>query len=189
MANETVLTHGDGVDFSTIDYRDPITGQFDPRNWSYKINGPALRYLIATSLYTDSICYVSHAYQPGPNTDHVISQKPGEIGEMLRLSEELAMADRNFTVGEFIRPDGTNTPEQRLLRVAQARHEKVNGMMKEWGILCQRFRNDKHLHEKVVNAIATITNIQMSQDRPPMSIKSAIRRYAEGSPDGGVAIV
>ena len=170
----------DGIDYFTKDYRHPITKEFDPRNFDFKGNCAGLRYLMGTSLYTNKMCYLSAGYMPGKNTDHVISQRPGEIVDLLNNSNEMAFADAIFTNPCFITPNGTHSLEQRLLRVAQARHEMVNGMFREFGILTQRFRNKREFHPTVVHAVGNIVQLELMYERPPMDIKPAIGRYGTG---------
>jgi len=114
---------------------------------------------------------------PAKNTDWIIAQKPGEIDDFLNAFNEMSFADSIFTGDRFIKPDGSHTPEQVLLRMAQARHEQINERFKEFGILTQRFRNDRAWHPTVVNAIANVVQLQLWFERPPMDIRRAIRRY------------
>jgi len=88
-------------------------------------------------------------------------QKPGEIDDFLNAFNEMSFADSIFTGDRFIKPDGSHTPEQVLLRMAQARHEQINERFKEFGILTQRFRNDRAWHPTVVNAIANVVQLQL----------------------------
>jgi hypothetical protein len=174
------MTYTDGVDYKTIDYQHPEHGGFDPRNHSIKFDAAGVRYLITSSIYTPTICWISRCYQPGPNTDLVIARKPGEIGSILNHYGEKSFADAIFKDPNFIIPDGTHRPEQRLLRMAQARHEHMNRRMKEFGILSKEFRNEYELHEYVVHAVANIVQLSLWYARPPMDLSYSIERYGQG---------
>jgi len=117
------------------------------------------------------------SYYPAENTDHVISQKPGEICDWLNQSHELGFADGIFHDVNFVTPTGRWSPEQGLLRVVQARHEQINGMFKQFGVLLQRFRNDREFHPKVVAAVANLVQLKLAHYQPPTDIRRAIRRY------------
>ena len=59
----------------------------------------------------------------------------------------------------FDTPTGINDEEQRMKKVARARHETINGKFKTWAILKQSFRHDLNKHWKVFAAISNITQL------------------------------
>ena len=46
---------------------------------------------------------------------------------------------------------------QYMKLVARCRHEQINGLFKNWGILKQRFRSRVHHHGAVMLAIVNVT--------------------------------
>ena len=50
---------------------------------------------------------------------------------------------------------------------ARARHETVNGLLKNWQVLTQKFRHERPLHRQCFVAVAVLTQITFEQgDRP-----------------------
>ena len=87
------------------------------------------------------------------------------------------MADRNYqfssccytrcNVDKWLDQENqVQTPEYMAISRALARHESINGRMKEFGILREVFRCKKKLHIFVFNAIAVLTQIEKENGRP-----------------------
>lgn len=178
MANMYALIYTDGCDHCCVDYTHPLTLCFDPRHWGHKFNGPSLRYLVSTGLVTGLLCYISDLYHPAQNPEQVIANKPGEICDRLEFEDELSFGDGIYaTLNRFITHDGTNSAEQLLLKVAEARHETVNHRFKEFAIMSVRFRNKRNFHKVVHKAVANLVQLSLMYDRPLWSLEYSIRRY------------
>ena len=59
---------------------------------------------------------------------------------------------------------------------ARARHECVNRMFKQWGILGQKFRHSRHKHRDVVLAIGAIVQSEIRDGRGMFQIDYEIKR-------------
>ncbi len=53
----------------------------------------------------------------------------------------------------------------------RARHETINGHLKNWGILSQVFRHDIRCHGEVFQACAVLTQLTIEQGEPLFSIE------------------
>ena len=53
------------------------------------------------------------------------------------------------------------------MNIVRARHETVNGRLKRWKILKERFQHDKKKHHIAFRAIAVLEQIQIMHGRPP----------------------
>jgi hypothetical protein len=54
---------------------------------------------------------------------------------------------------------------------ASARHETVNGRLKQWGCLKQVFRHDRHKHKHVFAAVAVITQLAFDNGERPFQCR------------------
>lgn len=68
------------------------------------------------------------------------------------------------------KPNGLNNQDQRMKKVARARHETVNARFKHFGALTQVFRHPPEDHGIVFNAIAIITQFSIMYDEPLFQI-------------------
>ena len=53
------------------------------------------------------------------------------------------------------------------MNVARARHETVNGRLKNWKCMSTRFRHAKEKHHLVFRAVAVIEQLKIMNGRPP----------------------
>jgi len=53
------------------------------------------------------------------------------------------------------------------MNTARARHETVNGRLKNWKSMSTRFRHNKNKHHLVFRAVAVIEQIKIMNGRPP----------------------
>ena len=68
-------------------------------------------------------------------------------------------------------PTGLHNPYQRMMSLARARHEVVNGRFKRWGILNQVYRHQREKHGLVFGAIANITQLQLLAEEPLFDVE------------------
>ena len=67
-------------------------------------------------------------------------------------------------------PTGLNNHDQYMKAVARARHETVNRLFKNYGILRQTFRHSKEDHGRVFLAVANIAQAQLQIEEPSFSV-------------------
>ena len=59
---------------------------------------------------------------------------------------------------------------------ACARHEYINQMFKQWGILGQKFRHSRHTHGDVLLAVATIVQNEIKDGRGTFQVEYIIKQ-------------
>jgi hypothetical protein len=87
----TFLASIDGVDFC-VKGKKLLNGMPDSKYYSYKFKGPGLRYLVAMSIRSSDIVFVSGPYLPGVNNDLQVLHQSGLL-EMLERREKLEADD------------------------------------------------------------------------------------------------
>jgi hypothetical protein len=79
---------------------------------------------------------------------------------LLRVGEKIVADGGYRDGGDFMEtPTGFNNPDQRMKKLARARHETVNCRLKRFNILRKLYRHDLQTHGRVFHAIAIITQI------------------------------
>ena len=164
----------DGIDFFVQEM-----GREDPWWFSHKHNGPGLRYELATSIQTGFIAWASGPWRAGLWPDEVIFRE----GLYYELEDDKPVhADRGYSAspdddGErvFITP---NTPglageARRAHGRLHARHEGVNGMLKRFAVLENRFRHEIQLHEKCFFAVVSLVQLTMMVEDLPRDVEYA----------------
>lgn len=149
----------------------PILEQypFDEKWYSHKFNGPGVRYEVAICLQTGWIVWVNGPYPCGEWTDLKIS-RDGLIFMLDRGEKFLADGIYNDGSGWSETPSGLNNDDQRMKARARARHEAVNGRLKQFAILERRFRHNVQLHGKVFMAVANVVQAAIQLEQPPFQV-------------------
>jgi hypothetical protein len=154
----------DGTDFSIYE-----PTPFDPIWYSHKINGPALRYEVGLYIQTGWIVWINGPYPAGiPDLSIARDWLIHELDP-----NEKYLADGGYCDGRQYSemPNGLNNLDQRIKAVVRARHETVNRRLKQFGILSQRFRHSRFLHNIVFRAVANITQLSIMMDQPLFDIE------------------
>lgn len=155
---------------------------FDRGWFSFKSNGPGVRYLVAVSVVTGWIVWVDGPYMCGIWPDAKIARE--RLVHMLD-EDERYIADKGFRgVAKAITPyqlrGEENQPLKRLAAVARARHETLNARLKKWKILHEEFRHDpKTQHGIVFDAVAKITQLQIVNGRSLFSLEREMNTFLE----------
>lgn len=143
----------DGTDFKIYE-----PTPFDRKWYSHKTNGPGLRYEIGIGIQTGWIVWVNGPYPCGAWPDLRIA-RDGIIMEVEH--GEMLLADGGYADGNnyFVTPTGHNNDQSRMMSIARARHETINCLFKQFGILKQTFRHRLDKHDNIFQAIANITQL------------------------------
>lgn len=92
----------------------------------------------------------------------------GEYPDAIENGEK-AIADRGYRDQRyFITPE--NIPLYPRIKKILARHETVNGRLKQFKILQIRFRNKLHLHPKCFHAVVNLVQISINHGNPLFQI-------------------
>jgi hypothetical protein len=142
---------------------------FNPRWYSHKFKGPGVRYEIGLCIQTGWIVWVHGPFMCGRFPDLRIARE--KIIHKLKIGEKI-LADGGYRDGRvhMETPTGLNNPDQRMKKLARARHETVNLRLKIFGILCKPFRHNLSNHASVFHSIAVITQIAIQTNEPLFQI-------------------
>jgi hypothetical protein len=113
---------------------------FNPKWYSHKFKGPGVRYEVAVCIQTGWIVWVHGPFACGKFPDLRIAR----MGVFTQLAEgEMVVADGGYRDGRenADTPTGLNNEMQRMKSIARARHETVNGRIKQFNILKKYIQN------------------------------------------------
>ena len=147
--------------------------------YSHKSNGPGLRYELATSIQTGLISWASGPWRAGLWHEKEIFKN----GLYLELDEgEPVHTDRGYsgTVDEdggvvFITPNtqGLEGDARRAHGQLHGRHEGVNGKLKRFSVLENRFRHDLDRHGECFFAVVALVQLEMMVETTPYHVEYA----------------
>jgi hypothetical protein len=177
----TCMASIDGADFR-VKGKKLFNGRPDPRYYSYKFKGPGLRYLVAMSIRSSDIVFVSGPYLPGMHNDLQALRQSGLL-EMLKRREKLE-ADDGFKAEH---PAYINCPsgfamrqdQERMRGRLRMRHEHVNKRMKNFSCLVNRFRHDIDKHSACFRAVAVLTQLSMESGEPMIDMREYDDRLSD----------
>ena len=139
----------------------------DPKKWwSFKFKGPAFRHEIGVGLTNGWIVWASKGYPAGRNPDITIFRK--ELKQILLNLGEMAIADKGYR-GEpevIDRPDAGSLEWQEKKKLARSRHETVNGRIKKFNVMGNKFRHDMDLHDVCFDAVVVIVQLNIENGEP-----------------------
>lgn len=154
----------DGTDFRIFEQ-----SPFDKKWCSHKFNGPGVRYEVGICIQTGWIVWINGPYPCGEWTDLKIA-RDGVI-YMLDPGEKF-LADGIYSPlhGWSETPSGHNNLDQKMKADARARHETINGMFKQFGVLERCFRHRVSLHGKVFLAVANLVQATIQLEHTPFQV-------------------
>lgn len=142
---------------------------FSPRWYSHKFKAAGLRYEVGLCIQTGWIVWVNGPYACGRYPDLTIARD--KIVNFLHRGEKI-LADGGYRDGRVYMetPTGLNNYDQRMKKLARARHETVNSRLKIFSILRKLYRHDLNSHRMVFHSIAVMTQIAIQVDHPLFQI-------------------
>lgn len=163
-----------------------LSGEPDPRYYSYKFRGPGIRYLVALSIRTTDIVYLAGPYLPGVHNDLQIFRACGIKGEMEQ--HEKVEADDGYQAecpAYCVCPGGFDAREDqaRLRGKVRMRHEHVNKRMKNFACLLNRFRHGVEKHSSCFRAVAVVTQLSMEGGEPMIDMTEYDDRLTDDQVD------
>jgi DDE superfamily endonuclease len=138
------------------------------KNWySHKHHKPCVAYEIAVHLQSSRIVWVSGPHFAG-ETDLVIFRKEGGLKDRIPDGFKI-IGDKGYVRGEEIvsvnnRLD--SVPVKIFKRLARARHEDVNGRLKRFDILSDRFRHNVTKHKIAFEAVCVLVQYNFENGHP-----------------------
>jgi len=149
---------------------------FDPKHYSYKLNGPGLQYEIGIAIQSGDICWVNGPFNPGLVTDDLIARFDG-LWDSLAAFEKF-LADSIYSGWRAVTPNGRNNPDQYMKKCAAAHHENVNSRFKRFAVLHAKFRHRNDRHGSVFHAIAAVCQIEIEEESPLAQVNYDDLRYS-----------
>lgn len=144
----------DGTDF-IINEPSPFSSQW----YSHKTNGPGLRYEIGVSILGE-IVWVNGPFPAGVQDLELFRSK---LKPNLRRGE-FVLADRGYPDFLCRTPDNLPSHELGVAAAIRARHETLNGRLKVFSVLRERYRHRKETHVLCLNSIVNITAVVLRTD-------------------------
>ena len=146
--------------------------------YSHKSNGPGLRYEVATSIQTGLISWASGPWRAGLWHEQEIFKN----GLDMELEEgEPVHADRGYSAGAqnedgeviFITPNSPGMTEKASIAHGRlhGRHEGVNGKLKRFSVLENRFRHNLDRHGECFFAVVTLVQLEMVVETKPFHVE------------------
>jgi len=157
----------DGTDFRIYEQ-----APWNPKWYSHKFNGPAVRHEVGICIRSGEIVWINGPCPAGSWPDLRIARD----WLIYALQDgEMVLADGGYHdgCGFFETPNGNNDGDQYMKALVRARHETINRRFKQWSILGSRYRHSLEKHGLVFRAIASITHFMMKEynytDQDPSS--------------------
>jgi len=87
--------------------------------------------------------------------------------------DEIFLADGTYADGNgwSDTPNGLNNADQRMKAIARARHERVNGIMKQFHCLRDCFRHHRTKHGRVFTACANVVQAMLQLENPSFLVE------------------
>jgi len=152
------------------DFRIPQKGTVTKGNafGSHKYAGKsALRYKLGVDILAGNLVWIQGPYPASKYTDIAIFNKALrnflEPGERVEADEGYhGHPDKIKCPGNVANPAENRAMQGRV----RARHETLNGRLKNWGILSQVFRHHITMHGNVFRACAVVTQLTIENGEP-----------------------
>lgn len=138
----------DGIDFAI---REPTN--FSHKWCSHKLNGPGVRYEVGISIGNGDVVWASGGLPCGEWPDIKIAR---DLYIHHTTENEITLADKGYRDLKYFKQ-----PTTREERVLLARHETLNGRLKNFQILSGTFRNELKKHLSVFHACINIVQLCM----------------------------
>jgi DDE superfamily endonuclease len=137
------------------------------KDWySFKHHKSCVSYEIAIDLRLSKIVWVSGPHKGG-ETDLVIFRKPD--GLLSKLPDNTKIIGDKGYIGEnkvSINNEFDPLPVKHFKRIARARHEDINGRIKGFQVLCDRFHHPLPKHKIAFEAVCVIIQYTFENGRP-----------------------
>jgi len=159
----------DGTDFRIQQQGEAVKG--NPFG-SHKYKGKsALRYELGVDILAGNLVWIQGPYPAGKFNDITIFNKV--LRQFLGPGERVEADDGYRGNADKIKcPLNDANPQKNLAMQGRvrARHETINGRLKNWGILSQVYRHDIKLHGSVFRACAVMTQLSINNGEPLFAV-------------------
>jgi hypothetical protein len=156
----TCLTYVDGTDCPIEEppKTDNSPLPFDKKWYSHKFKGAGFRYEIASCIKTGDIVFVNGPFPCGKWPDLKIFRR--DLKNVLLPNEKIE-ADRGYRGDEKVRTpdDWVTLSDRRAKYCAGARHETINGRLKNFKCLSTKFRHELSTHKHFFCFAVVVTQL------------------------------
>lgn len=133
--------------------------EFDRKWYSHKFHGPGLRYEVGLCIRTGNIVWAHGGLPCGQWPDLRLARD----AFVYRLQEgEKALADGGYRDHHYFENPNGDQQKKRIL----ARHETVNGRIKQFHCMKERFRHVLYLHPCFFRAVINLTQLMIENGEP-----------------------
>ena len=145
------------VDGTDLQIREPQL--FNPHWYSHKFKGAALRYEIGVSVVSGCIVWVHGPFSAGLYNDQSIFNL-----KMLNSlsSREKVLGDKGYGGPKIVHRLSTNGTVDTLSKNLRAHHEQINGRIKSFQSMSQKWRHSIKKHGFCFFAIANIVQLKIA---------------------------
>jgi len=167
MSNRFEQSNDGATCFMSIDGTDFMIQEPTPRDkkwYSFKHNGPGLRYEIGLCIQTGKIVWALGGYHCGAYPDLKLAREwfVDEVGPFERVLADKGDRDYRFTTPY----DCHSESAIRCHDLIMARHEHVNRRLKSFQVLKQVIRHDTDLHVLCFQAVVDIVEVMIENGSP-----------------------
>jgi len=168
---ERCLVTIDGVDFEIFE-----PTPFDSKWHSHKFGSAGLRCEIAVCIKTGKIVAFNGPFECGRWPDIKIFRS--RLKRMLGIGEKV-VADKGCRGDPLVVvPAKAKSVEHCLaMNKARARHETINGRLKTWNMLNERFRHDEDKHHIAFRACLVLEQIKIECGHTPFQVEDLDDRF------------
>lgn len=157
MPGQRTFVSLDGTDFQIFE-----PSKFDRKWFSHKFLGPGVRYEVGLNIITGDIVWINGGVPCGEWPDLRLARD--SYTSMVNLNE-MTVADEGYNDRNFFIYN----------KEIMARHETVNRRLKQFGVLHQKFRHQRHLHPQCLHAVANLTQLMIANGERLYSLDISIR--------------
>ena len=142
-----------------LDHRIMEQSPYSPSWWSFKFNGPGLRYEVALEVESGHVVWAFGGLPCGRFPDLKIARV--KFVKLLRPGEKVVLADRGYKDGRyFMHAKGGR--HRKGMQNMLARHENVNRRIKSFDCLSGTFRQDVSKHSMCFHAVCNLIQIAIA---------------------------
>ena len=158
LQDRTINVSVDGTDCRVYETR-----PMDRTLYSHKFHGAGLRYEIAVSIHTGNIVWVNGPYKAGATNDVTIYRH--SLKKLLD-SGEYVITDNGYPDETCLQSRDCIDANKKKHRRIRAKHEVINGRIKNFQVVSTTFRHDHNLHAYCFHAVVHI--IKLCLDENPL---------------------
>ena len=133
---------------------------FDPGWYCHKFNSAGLRYEVAVTVRSKKIAWINGPFPCGSMPDLLIFRS--KLKSLL-LQTESVLCDSGYCDSKCIKPSERYDFISSVHNSLRARREAMNGRLKAFKVLSERFRHDLSPHSTCFFAVTNVVQLRLTQ--------------------------